>query len=306
MRERFINKTFYGSSVDLIERANVILREMRAMGYTLTVRQLYYQFVARDWIKNNLNSYKRLASVIDDARKAGLIDWDAIEDRTRYLREFATYTSPADFLQQRVNGYIEDLWRNQDVYVEVWIEKDALIGVIERPCNEWRIPYFACRGYASSSELYTAGKRLETMRACGKHVVVLHLGDHDPSGIDMTRCNADWIETYSRSAGIDLQRLALNYDQVETYNPPPNFAKETDSRFGDYVEAFGTESWELDALNPRVIEDLINGAVDSLVDHEQFDIDRQMEQQNKKSLEAIRENWSDLLAFLNTHKEQTE
>lgn len=306
MRETFILKSFYGSSLRVIEQANAIIAEMQAQGYTLTVRQLYYQFVSRDYLKNTLNNYKRLASIIDDARKAGLIDWDAIEDRTRYLRRTAVYKNPKDFLAKRVPGYAEDLWANQDAYCEVWIEKDALIGVIERPCHEWRIPYFACRGYASSSELYTAGKRLAWERAKGKHVVIFHLGDHDPSGLDMTRCNDDAIALYGRRMGVDVQRLALNMDQVEHYDPPPNPAKETDSRFGEYCAQYGSESWELDALDPQVIEQLINGAVSGIVDIDQFNADKYAEEQNQKALETLYENWDEIQTSLYARKEQRE
>lgn len=306
MRETFVNKSFYSSSLKLVEQANAILNEMAAMGYVLTIRQLYYQFVARGFIGNTLNNYKRLASVIDDARKAGLVDWEAIEDRTRYLRRIATYRDPKDFLQKRIPGYAEALWRNQETYCEVWVEKDALVSVVERACNEWRMPFFACRGYASSSELYAAGKRLAWKVAEGKHVVILHLGDHDPSGLDMTRCNDDAIQMFSRTRHIDVQRLALNIDQVRAYNPPPNPAKETDSRFAQYAAEFGEESWELDSLHPRVIEELISGAVDGLVDKEQFEIDRAIEAQNQKMLEALYEHWEEIQANLNSHKEQTE
>lgn len=306
MREQFIEKTFYASSLKLIDRANFIIGEMAQQGYTLTVRQLYYQFVSRGWLPNTQQNYKRLASVIDDARKAGLVDWDAIEDRTRFLRSIANYDNPTDFLQSKIYGYAEDLWQDQDTYCEVWIEKDALIGVIERPCNRWRVPFFACRGYASSSELKLAGERLFAKIREGKHVIVFHLGDHDPSGLDMTRVNDDAIGMYGYHSGVEVQRLALNMDQIRQYDPPPNPAKETDSRFAEYQAEFGSSSWELDALNPSIIDSLLSRVIESIVDVDKFNAAERRERENQAKLQAICDNFSEVQAALYGRKEQRE
>lgn len=299
-REAFMEIAFRTKTIKLIEQANTIINAMRAKGYTLTVRQLHYQFVSLDLYQNTKQNYQRLASVVDDARKAGLIDWDAIEDRTRYLRKITNYPGPERFLtRQATSYYAEDLWRNQEVYAEAWIEKDALLGVIERPCLEWRVPYFACRGYASSSELYEAGKRLARQQRNGKRVVIFHLGDHDPSGVNMTTVNDDSLNMFARSTGIEVRRLALNMNQVEEYSPPPNFAKDSDSRTSSYIEEYGTdECWELDALSPEVIEQLIRDAIESVVDEAQFDKDRDEEETNKQTLLNIADNWTDVRRYL--------
>ena len=306
-KEKFEEIAFRTKTRKLIDQANVIIGEMAAEGYTLTVRQLYYQFVARDMLENSQANYKRLAGVVDDARKAGLIDWDAIEDRTRYLRSITAYTGPENFLTRQVrNYYAENLWADQDTYCEVWVEKDALLGVIERPALEWRVPYFACRGYASSSELYTAGKRLARYKALGKRVVIFHLGDHDPSGLNMTDVNRDSLRQFGRTHGIDVQRLALNMDQVEEYSPPPNFAKERDSRFAGYQEMMDEaghedqrdDSWELDALDPSVLDKLIRDAIEGVVDAELFEAAREREQENQARLMEAAQNWDEVATYL--------
>ncbi len=300
--EQFETFNFRKSTLARIEQANVIIAEMQAEGYTLTVRQLYYQFVARDLLENTQQNYKNLASMVDNARKAGLIDWDAIEDRTRYLRYITAYNDPASFLRRQAERfYAEALWRDQEVYCEVWVEKDALLGVVERPALEWRVPYFACRGYASSSELYEAGKRLARKRAAGKRVVIFHLGDHDPSGLNMSDVNRDSLRLFARSNGITLERLALNYDQVEEYDPPPNPAKDTDARFGGYADIMRDEhgyeeddevpSWELDALNPSVIDQIIRTAIEGVVDKEKFSARYAEEEANKNTLLAAADSW---------------
>lgn len=300
-KEKFEEFNFRKSTLARIAQANAIIAEAQAEGYTLTVRQLYYQFVARDLLENTMQNYKNLAAMVDNARKAGLIDWDAIEDRTRYLRSITAYGGPTDFLQRQVrNYYAEALWRDQDTYCEVWIEKDALVGVVERPCLEWRVPYFACRGYASSSELYEAGKRLARKRAAGKRVVIFHLGDHDPSGLNMSDVNRDSLRQFARSNGVQLERLALNYDQVEEYDPPPNPAKDSDARFAGYadmmvenhdVDPDDIPSWELDALRPSVIDGIVRAAIEGVVDREKFDARRAEEEAHQARLMEVADGW---------------
>ena len=162
----------------IIEQANEIIEEYEAQGFTLTLRQLYYQFVARDVLENSGRQYRRLSGFISDARNGGLIDWDAIEDRTRELNEYNSWDNPA----HRIRGlsYAEDWWASQEYRPEVWVEKDALIGVIENVCSEYQVPYFAHRGDPSTTMLYEAGKRFADYFDQGQIPLVLHLADHDP------------------------------------------------------------------------------------------------------------------------------
>lgn len=269
--ELFVPRKFTRGSQLIIDTAAGIIEEYQAQGFSLTLRQLYYQFVARDLLPNKQSEYKRLGSIINDARLAGLIDWDAIEDRTRFLRSYETHFSPGDAARKVARDYIEDLWDAQPCYVEVWIEKDALIGVIEPVCGRWRVPYYACRGYSSQSEQYQAGKRLAEAAARGQEAVVLHLGDHDPSGIDMTRDNQDRLTMFADGETIEVRRLALNMDQIRRYRPPPNPAKETDSRIAGYRQQYGTaSSWELDALDPKIIDALIDSEIRHHVDEDRW------------------------------------
>lgn len=297
MRETFIDRSFRDSSIQIIDQANEIIAEYRSKGFTLTLRQLYYQFVARDLLPNQQKKYKQLGSIINDARLAGLIDWDAIEDRLRNLETHAVWDEPASVMAAVANQYKEDLWRNQEAYVEVWIEKDALIGVIEGICTDWRVPYFACRGNVSQSESYIAGKRMALAARRGKRPIVFHLGDHDPSGLDMTRDNRDRLSMFARTR-VQVTRLALNMDQIQQYDPPPNPAKDTDSRYDGYVAETGTDdSWELDALDPQVIADLIDNAIREVVDEAVWATDLEEEQQNRRALEIIESNWDDVAAY---------
>ena len=257
MRERFITKNFRDSSLLVIEQANQIIADYQAQGFSLTLRQLYYQFVARDMIANTQQSYDRLGSIINDGRLAGLIDWDAIEDRTRNVQSNLHLTSPRHGIEVIRAQYGIDMWQNQPERVEVWIEKEALAGVIAGVCDELDVAHFACRGYVSQSEQWRAGHRFRR----DQFTTILHLGDHDPSGIDMTRDNNDRLGMFAGHGNVEVERIALNMDQIEQYDPPPNPAKMSDSRAGGYVTQYGYESWELDALEPAVIVDLIREKV---------------------------------------------
>ena len=261
MKQQFIEKRFNQSSLIIIEQANEIIEEYEQQGLILTVRQLYYQFVSRDYIPNTMRSYKRIVNIVNDARLAGLLSWEAIEDRTRNLISLPTWLRPSNIMRSVVDQYRTDKWEDQDYYVEVWIEKEALTGVIAHICNRVEVPYFACRGYVSQSELWRAARRLKNKCDAGQTVIVLHLGDLDPSGMDMTRDNNDRLGLLSEYSDITVERIALNMNQVHQYKPPPNPAKSTDSRHGKYVAEFGTSSWELDALSPTVIRDLIDANV---------------------------------------------
>jgi len=304
MREKFIEQRFNRNSVALINKAIVILNEYEEQGFTLTLRQLYYQFVARGFLENNQKEYKRLGNVINNARLAGLIDWNSIEDRTRYLRDFNTWNNPDEIIEDASRQYREDLWRNQNNRVEIWIEKDALLGVIEPFCNRYRIPYFACRGYSSQSEQYSAGKRLSSYISNGQEPVIFHLGDHDPSGLDMSRDNLERLNMFSYSE-IEFHRLALNYNQVEQYNPPPNFAKETDTRAADYINSFGVNSWELDALSPTVIDGILETAISPYIDQDQWDTDLEQEIAKKEELKTASDNWTTIQKYLKRKQRQS-
>lgn len=298
MKELFVSKKFRADALGIIEHANGIIRDYRAQGFTLTLRQLYYQFVSRDLLANKQTEYKRLGSIINDARLAGLIDWSAIEDRTRNVRGGDWgFDDPAHAIQNTAAGYQEAFWKTQPRHVEVWIEKDALIGVIEPVCNRWRLPYLACRGYVSQSEQYAAGKRFARMDKEGRSPVVLYLGDHDPSGMDMTRDHIDRLAMFARWP-VAVRRLALNMDQIEQYDPPPNPAKETDSRAVGYIEEFGESSWELDALEPTVIDALIEEQIQGLVDHAAWAAAGEAQEQSREILTKISDNFEEVKNFL--------
>lgn len=301
---------FSDENLRLVELSEGIVIEYLEQGFDLTLRQLYYQMVSRDYIPNTQKSYSRLGDLISNARLAGLIDWDAIVDRTRTLRSLPHWDAPEDIISSAAIQFRMDKWYGQTYRPEVWIEKDALIGVIQPICNELDISYFACRGYPSQSELWAASIRFRKYMREGQTPIILHFGDHDPSGIDMTRDLVDRMRLFGNEGGFYLpsefrvERLALNMDQVRKYDPPPNPAKITDSRATAYIAEYGAASWELDALEPRVLAHLIEDAVTrGLRNDTLWRKAVSAENEQRTVLTAISNNYSAVTTFLGRENE---
>ena len=286
----YIEKGFMASSLELIDKINRVVADYSRQGFSLTLRQVYYQMVARAIIPNNERSYKNLGSLINDARLSGLIDWNAIEDRTRNLRGNSHWATPGSIIRSAAYSYHLDHWRDQESYVEVWVEKDALIGIVGQVCEDLDVNHFSCRGYVSQSEMWTAAKRLKEVSDRGQHIVLLHLGDHDPSGKDMSRDITDRLELFG-VYDLEFHRLALNMDQIEEFNPPPNPAKLSDSRAAGYIAEYGYESWELDALEPRMISDLIQENVLKYRDDDIYQRVCSQENDERGLLEDLAAHW---------------
>lgn len=287
---------FRADTLAVIAHARNIVTEYQEAGYMLTLRQLYYQFVARALIPNTMKEYKRLGGIINDARMAGLLDWDAIEDRTRNLVALSHWDTPADIIRSAAASFRVDLWEDQPTRVEVWIEKEALAGVFQRVAQQFDVAFFACRGYTSQSEMWGAAQRLRGYIKGGQECVILHFGDHDPSGLDMTRDIRERLAGFG--ARVDVRRLALNMDQVNTYDPPPNPAKDTDSRFIGYRDEFGDESWELDALEPQVLAGLVEDELATLVEEDRMDARKEEMALGKRLLQSTSDRWEDVVDFL--------
>lgn len=251
--------SFKPDSLAMIDQINEIVDDYIAQGYRLTVRQLYYQLVAKAIVENTERSYKRITGIVNDGKLAGLIDWEAIEDRTRDFVKRSRWKSGAEILKASADSFHMDMWEDQEVRVFVIVEKEALAGVLERACTAFDVPLLAARGYPSGTVLreFCVEDVMSAFQG-GQGVRILHLGDHDPSGIDMTRDLRERIELFGEGQGdIELTRIALTMTQIDQQKPPPNPAKTTDSRFEEYMRKYGSESWELDALPPTYLDQLV-------------------------------------------------
>ena len=284
----------------LLAASQAVIEEFSADDIALTVRQLYYQLVSRDIIPNNERAYKRLIELITNGRMGGHIDWSAIVDRGRVTVMPSHWGSPVDILRSAKESYRLDRWENQPYFVEVWCEKDALSSILEPVCNRWHVRYLAGHGYLSTTAVYDAAKRFDAENAEGRTPVVVYLGDHDPSGQDMSRDIFDRLSVLTRGQDVEVNRIALTMNQVRQYDPPPNPTKVTDSRASDYIAEFGHDSWEADALNPRVLKELVTDTIVNLLDFGPYEDVLEREKEHKEQIqEAIddiirKRNQSDL------------
>lgn len=307
---------FSAEAARIINISNQFIADYVRQGFKLTLRQLYYRIVAGDhfpddrtwvqtsskkWVrdpqgtKNAEPNYTWLGKIISEARLAGHIDWLAIEDRTRELALNSHWGTPSDIISSAASSYHTDLWIDQRFRPEVWVEKDALSGVLEAACKPLDVPYFACRGYTSQTAMWEAGQRLLGYIKEGQTPVIFHLGDHDPSGIDMSRDIEERIEMFTGQS-LDFRRIALTMDQVEESGAPPNPAKMTDSRFKSYMEQYGDESWELDALEPAQLVTLIQSHLGTVTDTKKFKAQVAKMEEERKELKHISENYDSVIS----------
>lgn len=315
---RYKDIRFSPLKLELIQKAIRIVTEYEAQGYDLTLRQVYYQFVARDWLPaewadpitgstNNQKSYGKLGDLLGDARMAGYMDWNSMVDRTRSMSGNTHWESPAAIINAVANQYRRDKWANQPHRPECWVEKDAMEGVVGRVCKRLDIPYFSCRGYTSLTSIWENAQRLKKIAATGAVPIILHLGDHDPSGIDMSRDIEDRVRLFmggddedetDRGDALHFERIALNMDQVKEFNPPENPAKATDSRFKSYVDLYGDKCWELDALDPKTMDDLISRAVKKHRIDKFYKVESDKEATERNLLSGCSMYWPDVADFI--------
>jgi hypothetical protein len=257
MKEVFKPTKFRPQRLAQVELCNQIIEGYQAQGYRLTLRQLYYQLVTRNVIPNEERSYKNIGKLISDARLAGLVDWDSIEDRVRVPSIPQEFENLAELVEAALDSYRLPRWAEQDTYLELWVEKDALSGVLAPMAKEYHVTLMVNRGYSSQSAMYEAAGRFADKRS--KRCFLLYLGDHDPSGEDMVRDISERLDMFG--VQVRVRKIALTYEQVEFYNPPPNPTKPKDTRSVKYQAKHGNECWEVDALPPNVLHEIVERAI---------------------------------------------
>jgi len=289
---KYVEKKFKPATLERISQVNEILAEYQANGFDMTIRQLYYQLVARGIIENTDKSYSRLVNLVNNGRMAGLINWKTLEDRTRQLHGTIHEHSPRSAIRSLAETYVIDKWDNQDWRIEVWVEKEALLDVFARICNELDLDYFTSRGFNSQSAMWRAAMRMRVYQARGQRPMVLHFADHDPSGIDMTRDLGERFKVFG--ADVVVKRIALTMDQVGEYRPPPNPAKMTDPRAKSYISRYGEQSWELDALTPQVLHQLVQDEVFAYRDVDAWEVAVEREAEERRLMQEVAGNWDQI------------
>jgi hypothetical protein len=273
---------------EVYEKIIEVVEDFESQGYRMTLRQLYYQLVSQDIIPNQDSEYKKLGSLLNDSRYYGLIDWDFIEDRVRIPKRNSHWDDINDIVDSAIHSYRRDRWQDQNNYVEVWVEKDALSGVLQPITEKYHVTLMVNRGYSSASAMHDSATRFIEQENKDKETFILYLGDHDPSGIDMVRDIDSRMGIFGSS--VQIRRIALNMNQIKKFNPPPNPAKITDPRAKDYIERFGNTSWELDALSPKNLNTLLDKEIQNLMDIEKYNRWCRLEDYEKQELSKVAES----------------
>jgi len=275
-----------------LKRINAILAEYQVQGYVLTLRQLYYQLVARGMVRNQQREYTRLSRIMTKGRMLGLVDWNSIVDRTRVPHLPYCVDSIEDALDDAANFYRLDRQEDQENYMEVWIEKDALSGVIANITDRLHVRRLTNRGYSSTTAMYEAALRFKQHYST-KDCFILYIGDHDPSGLDMIRDIKQRMFEFELGE-VEVIHLGLTWEQIEKYNPPVNPAKMKDPRAKWYVEKHGYNCWEVDALDPKTLNKLVETNIESRMDLDLFEEKCKRENEEKDVLYDVASRYKEL------------
>lgn len=251
----------------------------------LTLRALHYQLVASG-MTNTMQHYKRVVAAMIQARWEGLVDFEAFSDHDREKLgdtpwEATDLDSEIDKAKRNIkawmNYYFKNKWENQPFYPEVWIEKKALQGVFEKPCNDARVALCPCKGYPSLTFVYEAAQRFKQVESDGKQPIILYFGDYDASGEDIPRS----IEENLRKMGVEVEvrRIALMEHQVLEWGLPPAPTKETDSRAANWD---GLGQVELDAVEINQLRGLIRDSIADIFDEDLYDELKDTESEEKE------------------------
>ena len=269
-----------------LEQVGKIIEQYAAQGYRLTLRQLYYQLVSQAIIPNKVTEYAKLSKLLVNGRMAGEVDWDAIEDRLRVPKIPYWVRGIINAINDTISQYRLNRMEGQDNYIEVWCEKDALSNVLYRVTEKYHIKLMINRGYSSCTAMHDAFERFDAQT----NSYILYLGDHDPSGLDMVRD----IEKRLEDFGVDdlvVRHVAITREQIDEYHPPPNPAKVTDPRANDYIALHGDSSWEVDALNPETLHELLIKEIEGLIDRDKYEMILEQEEEDKEKLREFAEGY---------------
>lgn len=292
MKEQFREKKLSKEKLILLHQMEVIIVEYQSQEIKLTLRQLYYQLVARGLIPNQVKEYQKLSCLLTDARYNGDVDWEVIEDRIRVPDIPSEWEDVLELIRSAKQSYRLPRWEDQEYYVELFTEKDALSSVLSPIATKYHISFCVNRGYTSASAIYDLSKRVIDKIEQGKKVKILYLGDHDPSGLDMVRDIKTRLtelleqgdDFHSFDENVEIIPVALTKEQINKYNPPPNPAKITDPRAKWYISEYGNKSWEVDALKPEIMIKIVEDAIVELVDLEKY---KKIIQKEKKDMEKL-------------------
>ena len=252
-------------SLQLLEQVKEIIA---GYSFALTLRQIYYQLVAKQIIPNQLKFYTRLSRLCVIGRDEGLLPEDAFADRLRVIDKRSSWADLNEFMTTVRNAYRKDIWADQPNYIEIWSEKDALRGVITQVTHALDVSLLICRGQVSRTVIYESYERFAKKIQEGKNCYLFYFGDFDPSGLSIYYSLMERLRKYGGyGKKINFQRIALTPSQIDTYHLPQDPAKRSDPNFKNFVAKYGDNVVELDALPPDILQDLIRDCIEAKINN---------------------------------------
>jgi hypothetical protein len=255
-----------------------MIRAFDEAGVPMTVRQVYYALVSMGAIPKTEAAYGRVCYHLLALRRLGVIPYEFIADNTRWMRKPDTYQGLDQFLEITKQTYRRMLWADQDVYLEVWIEKDALAGVFYGVTAPWDVPLMVTRGYPSESFLYEAA---EALKAQDKPTHIYYFGDYDPSGQNIAQTTAEKLRGFG--ASFTFHNYAVTPDQIREMNLPTRPTKRTDSR----AKGWDGGSVELDAIPPKRLRAMVRDVITGWIDPETYQRTREAEALERETLDQV-------------------
>lgn len=249
----------------------------------ITIRHLFYRLVGLHVIEKTEQAYKGLCSHLSKWRRSEEIQWGAFADNTRWHIRQETFNSIQDALKNTVENYRRNLWSTQPFYIEVWVEKDAVAGIVANTANSFGVPVFVCRGFASLSSLYSAATTFREATNAGKVAVIYHFGDYDPSGV---AAGESVLRAFRDDFKVDLQfvRAAVTQEQVRRLKLPTRPVKTSDSRAATWR---GGDCVELDTMPPSEIRKLVESCIVQHINAREWNMIRKTEELERETLRGI-------------------
>jgi hypothetical protein len=289
-----------------LQQGNRVMKVVRELKdyWPLTLRQIYYRLVAAGHLENTRSKYNDLSNLIKHMRLDDWVPWEVLEDRVRRVSEKRGWEDHNEFMKAHVDDFLEGYERcyvqDQERYVELWTEKDALSQVFEKVAYPYCIRAVTCRGYQSITFLDGFRQRARSAQNRRQIPVILYFGDMDPSGYQMLEAIKQTLEDEMDLWGVEYHRVALTPDQIMNYELPhdPQAVKVTDKRYRKYVQRFGDLAVELDALHPQVLRELAVDAIESHFDMDLFREQMEVEQLEQERLASLKEKiMADLISL---------
>jgi hypothetical protein len=253
-----------------------IVAEMQPM----TVRQVFYQATVHGLVEKAESGYAKVQTDLTLMRREGVLPYDWLADNTRWQRKPRTFDSVEDALNATAQFYRKSLWADADAYVEIWLEKDALAGVVYPVTSMYDVPLMVARGYASLSFLHSAAEFINDLTV---PIYIYHLGDYDPSGVNAGEKIEETLREMAPDAEIHFERLAVTREMIRAWRLPTRPTKTSDTR----AKGFGNISVELDAIDPQRLRDLVQAVIEVHLPARQFEVLKAAEESERELLAGL-------------------